>query len=444
MSTNNPATTGSARWLEAFDPESGDAEQNKLAWRTLWITTFSLTLAFSTWFLVSAIAPKLQGAGFNLDKNQLYWLTSMPGLSAGILRIIWTFLPPIVGTRRLVSGSTILLLLPLTGWYFALQNPNTPFSVLLGLAFLAGLGGANFSGFMPSTSYFFPKSKQGTALATQAGIGNFGVSLAQLLTPWLISFGVIGSSMVFSKKDPAGKIIATSDVWLHNAPLFFIPLVIIGAFLAWRYLKSVPVKATLLEQRDIFSDKHTYIMTVLYMMTFGTFSGYAAQFGLLIKNQFGGFENAPDPLKFAFLGALVGSVSRIIGGPISDKIGGGILTTISGFGLLGSMLVAATAVMPTSVDQFQLFLWSSLSIFFFAGIGNASTFKQIPMIFPRRQAGGVIGFTAAIGAFGPFIGGVALVLMAPQTFFYIAASFFVVCIFLNYWFYARKNAERHC
>jgi len=108
------------------------------------------------------------------------------------------------------------------------------------------------------------------------------------------------------------------------------------------------------------------------------------------------------------------------------------------------MLVAATVVMPTSVDQFQLFLWSSLSLFFFAGLGNASTFKQIPMIFQKRQAGGVIGFTAAIAAFGPFIGGVALVLMAPQTFFYIAAFFFVICILLNYWFYARKNAERHC
>ncbi len=444
MSINSSATNGSARWLEAFDSESSDAEQSKLAWRTLWITTFSLTLAFSTWFLVSAIAPKLQGAGFNLDKAQLYWLTSMPGLSAGFLRIIWTFLPPIVGTRKLVSGSTILLLLPLTGWYFALQDPTTSFTVLLILAFLAGLGGANFSGFMPSTSYFFPKAKQGTALGIQAGIGNFGVSLAQLLTPWLISFGVIGSSILFNKKDPSGKIIATSNVWLHNAPLVYIPLVVIAAFLAWRYLKSVPVKATLMQQKDIFADKHTYIMTALYMMTFGTFSGYAAQFGLLIKNQFGGFVNPPDPLKYAFLGALVGSVVRILGGPLSDKIGGGLVTTISGFGLLISILLASTAVMPTSVDQFQFFLWSSLAVFFFAGLGNASTFKQIPMIFPKRQAGGVIGFTAAIGAFGPFIGGVALVLMSPQKFFYISASFITLCIFLNYWFYARKNAERHC
>ena len=401
-------------------------------------------LAFSTWFLVSAIAPKLQGAGFKLDKGQLYWLTAMPGLSAGILRMIWTFLPPIVGTRRLVSGSTLLLLLPLTGWYFALQDTSTSFSVLLGLAFLAGLGGANFSGFMPSTSYFFPKAKQGTVLGIQAGIGNFGVSLTQLLTPWLIGFGVIGSSMVFSKKDAGGQIISTKNVWLHNAPAFYIPLVIIAALLAWKYLKSVPVKATLMQQRDIFADKHTYVMTALYMMTFGTFSGYAAQFGLLIKNQFGVFDNPPDPLKYAFLGALVGSIARIIGGPLSDKFGGGFITNISGLGLIVAISVSATVVMPTSLSQFSLFLWSSLALFFFAGLGNASTFKQIPMIFPQRQAGGVIGFTAAIAAFGPFIGGVALVLITPKQFFYISDIFFVICLGLNYWFYARKSAPRHC
>ena len=435
---------GSAKWLKSWDVDKIDSDQNKLAWQTLWVTTFSLTLAFSTWFLVSAIAPKLQGAGFQLSKEQLYWLTSMPGLSAGILRIIWTFLPPIVGTRRLVSGSTLLLLIPLTGWYFALQDPSTPFAVLLGLAFLAGLGGANFSGFMPSTSYFFPKSKQGTVLGIQAGIGNFGVSLAQLLTPWLISFGVIGSSLVFAKKNAEGVLISSSNVWLHNAPLFYIPLVVIGAALAWFFLKSVPVKATIMQQKDIFADKHTYIMTALYMMTFGTFSGYAAQFGLLIKNQFGVFDNPPDPLKYAFLGALVGSIARIIGGPLADKFGGAFITNISGIGLIASITVSSTVVMPTASDQFTLFLWGSLSLFFFAGLGNASTFKQIPMIFQQRQAGGVIGFTAAIGAFGPFIGGVALVLVTPKQFFYVSALFFLICLILNYWFYLRKSAERHC
>ena len=112
----------------------------------------------------------------------------MPGLAGGTLRLIWTFLPPIMGTRKLVTLTTALFVIPLIGWGLAVQNPDTPYAVLLLLAVLAGIGGGAFSGFMPSTSYFFPQSKQGTALGLQAGIGNFGVSLVQFVTPWIIGF----------------------------------------------------------------------------------------------------------------------------------------------------------------------------------------------------------------------------------------------------------------
>ena len=114
MATAAPTRRG-GEWLESWDPENEETWDHKLAWRTLWVTTFNLTLAFSTWFLVSAIAPRLQGAGFALDKNQLYWLTAMPGLAGGGLRLLWTFLPPVMGTRRLVAVSNALLLIPLVG-----------------------------------------------------------------------------------------------------------------------------------------------------------------------------------------------------------------------------------------------------------------------------------------------------------------------------------------
>ncbi len=147
-------------WLPEWDPEATNWDSGR-AWKTLSVTTFALTLGFITWFLASAIAPKLNSVGFDLSEAQLYWLIAMPGLAGGSLRLVWTFLPPIMGTRKLVTLTSGLFLIPLLGWALAVQNPNTPFAVLLILGGLAGLGGGAFSGFMPSTSYFFPRSKQG-------------------------------------------------------------------------------------------------------------------------------------------------------------------------------------------------------------------------------------------------------------------------------------------
>ena len=160
-----------------WDPEDPEHWDSRFAWRTLWITTYNLMLAFCVWYLVSAIAPRLNDIGFDLTKGQLYWLVALPGLAGGLTRMIYMFLPPIVGTRTLVGGSSTLLLLPMLGWTFAVRDASTPYSVLLLLAAAAGVGGGAFAGFMPSTSYFFPKRMAGTALGLQAGLGNFGVSL---------------------------------------------------------------------------------------------------------------------------------------------------------------------------------------------------------------------------------------------------------------------------
>ena len=139
------------------------------------------------WFRPSALIPKLN-PGYSLSTTQLYWMAAMPGLSAGFFRLLWMVLPPVMGTRKMVALTSLLLLFPTLGWGVRVQEPTAPYWELMVLAFLAGIGGGAFSGFMPSTSYFFPKRKQGTALGLQAGIGNFGVSAVQLLTPYLIGF----------------------------------------------------------------------------------------------------------------------------------------------------------------------------------------------------------------------------------------------------------------
>jgi NNP family nitrate/nitrite transporter-like MFS transporter len=429
-------------WLTNWDPEDEQSWDERLAWRTLGVTTYTLSLAFITWFLVSAIAPRLNNIGFGLSTGQLYWLTAMPGLAGGLLRMVWMFLPPIMGTRKLVSISTLLLAIPLAGWGWAVQDSSTPYGVLLLLAFLCGIGGGVFSGFMPSTSYFFPKRKQGIALGIQAGLGNFGVSVVQFLVPWVIGFALLGTASIAPEQVVKPGNGLGDTIWLHNAGLVFIPWVIAGAALAWFTLKSVPVQANFRQQLDIFGNKHTWIMTALYLMTFGAFSGFAAQFGLLIKNLYGGFEGAPDPLAFAFLGPLVGSAARVLWGPLCDRFGGAIWTVVSGVGMALSTVFTAFWLSPDSVGEFKFFVGGMLGIFFFAGVGNASTFKQMPMIFERRQAGGVIGWTAAIAAFGPFLFGIGLASISPLAFFLGWALFFTAGIGLAWHFYARKGAEK--
>jgi NNP family nitrate/nitrite transporter-like MFS transporter len=448
------AASGPARsprtWLAEWSPEDAkfwEEAGKSLAWRTLWITTANLIMAFIVWFVVSALVVRLPNIGFKLTSTQLFWLAAMPGLAGGSLRIIHTFLTPLYGTRHVVTVSTLSLLVPAVGWVFAVQDPTTPYWMLMLLAFLAGLGGGNFSSFMPSTSLFFPRRLQGTALAIQAGIGNFGVSVVQFVTPWIVGFALFGT--LFGSPQVFTRGTATSPIWLQNAALIYIPFILVFAALAWFGLKSVPVRANFREQVDIFREKHAFFMTMLYIMTFGSFAGLSATFPLLIKQVYGGFPGAPDPLALAFLGPLVGSVVRVIAGPASDRLGGAIVTHFAGLGLVACAIAVTFFTTPSSLAEFPYFVGCMLGLFFFAGIGNASTFKQMPMIFPPRQAGGVIGWTGAMAAYGPFACGMLFGLSfaffgTPNAFFYWAAVYYAICVAINWWFYARKGAEKPC
>ena len=202
MTTTQAPSRSGGEWLQAWNPEDEGSWNSSIAWRTLWLSTFALTLCFIAWFLPSALVGKLNAIGFSFTKDQLYWMAAMPGLSGGLLRVVWMVLPPLVGTRKMVALTTALLIVPLVGWGVAIQSPSTPYAALMALAFLAGIGGGAFSGFMPSTSYFFPKRLSGTALGLQAGLGNLGVSVVQLLTPLLIGFAMIGTPQVLKT---AGK-----------------------------------------------------------------------------------------------------------------------------------------------------------------------------------------------------------------------------------------------
>jgi MFS transporter, NNP family, nitrate/nitrite transporter len=450
--TPEPARS-SGTWLQRWEPETEafwEAEGKGRAWLTLILTTAALTMAFTTWFLVSALVVRLPQIGFQFSSSQLFWLAAMPGLAGGTLRLVHMFLTPIYGTRHVVSLSTLSLLIPLVGWFYAVQNPATPYWMLMLLAFLAGLGGGNFSSFMPSTSMFFPKRLQGTALAVQAGIGNFGVSIVQFVTPWVIGIALLGGVAWVGEPQTMVRNGVETQVWLQNAPLVMIPFVAVFGITAWLFLKSIPITSNFRAQFDIFRSGHTWAQTSLYIMTFGGFSGLAATFPLLIRQVYGGFEGAPDPLAWAFWGPLVGSASRVIAGPISDKLGGAKVTHWAGLGMIACAAYVAWIVgSADSMASFPSFVAAMLALFFFAGIGNASTFKQMPMLFPPRQGGGVIGFTAAVAAYGPFFFGMLFAWSfatynSAAPVFYGLAVFFAFNVALNWVLYARKNAPYPC
>jgi NNP family nitrate/nitrite transporter-like MFS transporter len=451
--TAPPASSRSpGTWLERWEPENPafwDGGGSALAWRTLTITTLNLTMAFMAWFLVSALVVRLPQIGFKFTPTELFWLAAMPGLAGGTLRLVHMFLTPMFGTRHVVSLSTLSLLVPLVGWFYAVQDPTTPYWMLMGLAFLAGLGGGNFSSFMPSTSLFFPKRLQGTALAIQAGIGNFGVSIVQFVTPWVIGFALVGGATFMGGSQTMTKGGVQSQVWLQNAAAVMIPFVVVFGISGWLMLKSVPIKANFAQQFDIFRSRHTWSMTSLYIMTFGAFSGLSATFPLLIKQIYGAFPGAPDPLTWAFWGPLVGSAARVIAGPLSDKLGGARVTQWAGLGMLACATWVATLTQPSGLDSFPMFVTGMLALFFFAGVGNASTFKQMPMLFDPRQAGGVIGFTGAIAAYGPLLFGLLFAwsfasLKVATPVFYGLAAFFAFNVVLNWRMYARRGAANPC
>lgn len=402
--------------------------------------------------MMSAIVTKLPGIGFYFTQGQLFWLAAMPGLAGGTLRIVHTFLIPIYGTRHTVTFSTLIKIIPCAGIGLAVMDPNTPFWVFMALALTAGFGGGDFSSYMPSTNLFFPKRLKGTALGIQAGIGNFGVSVAQFMTPAMLGVALYGAPQIFTKINPKTKeIISTSEIYLQSAALWYVPLLLIMAFLSWRMLRSVPVTASFREQLDIFKDRHTWYCTVIYMMTFGSFAGLSAAFPLMMVALYGKFPDAPDPLKYAFYGPLIGSASRVLFGFVSDKTGGAILTTITGVGLIVccALMIGMDLVAPSSMNTLPMFVTVMLGMFFFTGIGNASTFRQFPIIFGHnpRQAAGVIGWTAAMAAYGPFIFSaiIGAVIGATQNangFFWGLAIFVVAATVINWYFYNKKGCER--
>ena len=249
---------------------------------------------------------------------------------------------------------------------------------------------------------------------------------------------------------------------LNVSKWIVLPLVIAATVIL---LKMIPgqIGRNLTRQYKIFGNKHTWAMTIIYTMTFGSFIGYSAAFALAIKVIFG-FQhvvvdgvlthdtanpNGPSALMYAWMGPFIGALIRPLGGMISDKIGGAKVTQIISVVMVASALGVAyfmkQAYASASPEQYFVpFLLLFLVLFTATGIGNGSTFRTIAMVFDKEQAGPVLGWTSAVAAYGAFIIpkvlGEQIKLATPELALYGFAVFYTLCIAINWWFYLRKNA----
>jgi NNP family nitrate/nitrite transporter-like MFS transporter len=460
--------------IELWEPENASFWQQRgkaIASRNLWISIPALLLGFAVWMVWSVVVVNLPNVGFQYSTNQLFWLTALPGLSGATLRIFYSFMVPIFGGRKWTAISTASLLIPALGIGFAVQDVNTSYPTMLVLALLCGFGGGNFASSMANISFFYPKAQKGTALGMNAGLGNLGVSVVQFVVPLVIAAGLFGAlggePQTWSK---AGQV---KQMWMQNAGFIWVPFIALTSVLAWLGMNDIAsAKASFAEQAVIFKRKHNWLMCWLYTGTFGSFIGYSAAFPLLIKTQF------PDvnPLDYAFLGPLVGALARVAGGVLADKAGGArvtlwtfVLMIAAVFGVMH--FLPQGAALGDSASNFWGFFAMFMLLFACTGIGNASTFRMIPMIFmmerqraaagkgalaqqqaiidANKEGAAVLGFTSAVAAYGAFFipksygTSIALTGRADAALLCFI-GFYVSCIAITWWFYARRQAEMPC
>jgi NNP family nitrate/nitrite transporter-like MFS transporter len=439
-------------WISDWNPEDRTFWETKgkvIAKRNLIWSIVAEHIGFSVWLIWSIVATKLPAAGFHYTTDELFQLVAIPGLIGAFMRFPYTFAVTMFGGRNWTIFSASVLFIPTIGLAFFVGRPDTPFWLMLTVASTAGLGGGNFASSMTNISFFYPDRMKGWALGLNAAGGNIGVSSVQLLTPILMGVGLIN----LYQASPV------SGVYLQNAGLMWLVPLVIAVFGAVYFMNNLTsAKSSFKDQLAIVGQKHTWIMSFIYIGTFGSFIGYSAAFPLLIKTQFPAVT-----ISIAFLGPLVGSLSRPFGGLLADKIGGAIVTFWNFIAMGGATVGVLYFV---SVKDFTGFLSMFLVLFVTTGIGNGSTYRMIPSIFREEnlrkvrgkgeaartlalktasiESGAALGFIGAIGACGGYLipsgfGKSIAITGGPQLALQVYLIFYVACLALTWWHYLRRS-----
>ncbi|WP_030321142.1 nitrate/nitrite transporter [Streptomyces sp. NRRL B-3229] len=427
------------RWITQWDPEDETFWKEtgeKVAKRNLYFSVLSEHIGFSIWTLWSVLV-LFMGPEYGLTPADKFMLTSMVTLVGAVVRVPYTFAVAMFGGRNWTIISASLLLIPSIA-AFAVMKPGTSFSTFLVVGLLAGIGGGNFASSMTNINAFFPLRKKGWALGLNAGGGNIGVAAIQL-----VALAVIGAS--------GGPRVLLG---------IYIPLIVVAAVLAALFMDNIEnVKNDTGAAKDAARDPHTWIMSVLYIGTFGSFIGYSFAFGQVLTNQFG--RTPLQATYLTFMGPLLGSLIRPLGGWLADKYGGAKITLYNYVGMAAATAVLVVASMQKSLP---LFVVAFVVLFSLTGIGNGSTFKMIPGIFQtkalakglegeeaakygRRLSGASMGLIGAVGA----LGGVGINLAFRQSFlsygsgtgaFVAFLAYYALCFGITWAVYLRRTAPQ--
>ncbi|MEU4462956.1 nitrate/nitrite transporter [Streptomyces sp. NPDC024017] len=433
-----PSSRG-GRWIRHWDPENETFWKEtgeRVARRNLFFSVLSEHIGFSIWTLWSVLV-LFMGPEYGLTPADKFMLTSMVTLVGAVVRVPYTFAVAIFGGRNWTIVSAGLLLVP-TVAAFTVMEPGTSFSTFLLVGLLAGIGGGNFASSMTNINAFFPLRKKGWALGLNAGGGNIGVPVIQLA-----ALGIIGAG--------GGPRVLLG---------IYIPLILVAAVMAALFMDNLEnVKNDTGAAKDAARDAHTWIMSFLYIGTFGSFIGYSFAFGQVLQNQFG-----RTPLEAAyvtFIGPLLGSLIRPLGGWLADKYGG---AKISLWNYVGMGVATAILISASMEKSLALFTAAFVVLFVLSGLGNGSTFKMIPGIFQnkalakglegeaaaaygRRLSGASMGLIGAVGA----LGGVGINLAFRQSFlsygsgtgaFVAFLAFYAVCFAVTWAVYLRRTTPR--
>jgi NNP family nitrate/nitrite transporter-like MFS transporter len=453
-------TAGRSHWIDDWDPEDTgfwEREGSRIAKRNLIFSIFSEHIGFSVWTMWSTLVLFL-GPKYGLTPAQKFTLTSVPAACGSFLRLPYTFAVAKFGGRNWTIISAALLLVPsiLTA---IMLKPGISYGTLLLLGAVAGVGGGNFASSMANINVFYPSRLKGWALGLNAAGGNLGVATIQI-----VGLIVLSSAGVEHPRLVVG---------------LYIPFIVLATLGAALYMDNI-TNATNEKRamRDVTRDPHTWVMSFLYIGTFGSFIGFGFAFGQVLLVQFpehfshlvmvnGVPTRQPDPVgaaHFTFLGPLIGSLARPIGGFLADRFGGAFITFWN-FVLMTA--AAVTVLIASKQHSLGLFLVGFCLLFTFAGVGNGSTYKMIPAIFKakalittdgggdhstaekksRRHAGALIGIAGAIGAFG----GVLVNIAFRQSFLhnkngnaaYVSfIVFYGLCFALTWLVYLRRSNKK--
>ena len=430
--------------IDDWRPEDGEFWESTgkpIARRNLIFSVASEHIGFSVWSLWSVIVLFL-GPNYGFDPAQKFLLTALPTLVGALLRLPYTFAVAKFGGRNWTIISALLLLVP-TILIAVVLEPGVSFTTLLVVAMFAGLGGGNFASSMTNINAFFPRRLKGWALGINAGGGNIGVPVAQLVG--LLVLATIGAS--------APRVLVA----------IYIPLIIIAAVSAAVTMNNLSqVRNAQGAIREVCKHRETWIMSFLYIGTFGSFIGFSFAFGQVLQVQFPDEFGTPiAAASLTWIGPLLGSLIRPVGGALADRFGGSVVT----FWNFVAMAIGALVVLSASIlNSFPVFVLGFVMLFVFSGIGNGSTYKMIPAIFHAkaqlgvgagadvvtadrvaiRRAGALIGLAGAVGA----LGGVAVNLAFRQSFLtlkngdgaYIAfIAFYAICFAVTWAVFIRSR-----